>query len=80
MSELMSVPTPLKSDSEIKAEQWDFFEKAKVFVKGNNRYFLQTLVRFANRDHCCWRTIENFADEMGVGEKTVRRAIQYLEE
>ncbi|EHK7403219.1 helix-turn-helix domain-containing protein [Vibrio parahaemolyticus] len=80
MSELMSVPTPLKNDSEIKAEQWDFFEKAKVFVKGNNRYFLQTLVRFANRDHCCWRTIENFADEMGVGEKTVRRAIQYLEE
>ncbi|EHR5477401.1 helix-turn-helix domain-containing protein [Vibrio parahaemolyticus] len=80
MSELMSVPTPLKNDSEIKAEQWDFFEKAKVFVKGNNRYFLQTLVRFANREHCCWRTIENFADEMGVGEKTVRRAIQYLEE
>ncbi|MFV0447711.1 MAG: helix-turn-helix domain-containing protein [Vibrio sp.] len=64
-----------------KAAQWDFFDKAKLMINGgNNRYFLQTLVRYANNENSCWRTVETLSYEMGIGEKTVRRAIKYLED
>lgn len=67
--------------SETKANQWAFFDKAKHMISGgNNRYFLQTLVRYANNENSCWRTVETLAFEMGIGEKTVRRAIKCLED
>ena len=64
-----------------KAAQWQFFDDIKHSVSGGTcRYFLQTLVRYANEDNTCWRTITTFAEDMGVGEKTVRRSIKQLEE
>lgn len=79
MSEIRRLVPSLAIPNNFRKKQWEFFAKVKWAVKGNDRYLLQTLVRFANRESSSWRSISTLAEEMGISEKTVRRAIKTLE-
>ncbi|PWI32155.1 hypothetical protein DI392_17500 [Vibrio albus] len=49
-------------------------------VRGNDRYLLMTLCRFANHKNQCWRTIPTLSKLMGVSESTIKRSAKNLEQ